>query len=395
MDPPPNYSSDEHNSSDELERISEVKTSASTTASTSASPAALSSIEPCRLSWFLVKNDAASAAEHGDYCIIHAMDIINQDPKDVFLFNAVHFNLGKDTLSGQVLAAADHIQLVEADMQEWLKADRLKPAAATPYLLVQYRPAPDRLVHRVMHENDVTPVVLGQAKQNSCREVYVKDGVRMCQGYVLTRSNDANRLDNELIKVKVKCYEAIRSTFPQPDDIEKDARIAPEDNTWLLLQYSRSISDCIYTIMRYKDTQKLDSNLYPGIQTYLTVGNTIYQTMIVHKSLNELEMLAVLNNIASSCLLSAYPAIDDTEFRNAELVKYERQDLNEYKSYIAANVRKSDITKCQQVSKCIEKEAAYISHLLDNIDRTEEQMESVLHQIREMNDNVKCTLGDK
>ncbi|XP_053957404.1 early boundary activity protein 3 isoform X1 [Anastrepha ludens] len=336
---------------------------------------------PCSLSWLLIRNDHVAAAKHGRYTIIHAMQVTSHAPNDIYVGTIVNFNIRDDKVTGEVLSGADEMHLVNDDMKEWVEMDR-----ASNYLLVQYRPAPDHLVHRILSQGDVTPVTLGESKISN-KDVFVRDGTKMCQALVLTKNFSLDAIENELCKLKTKANEAIRTSFIHNTPLE-DATKDPDDNLWVLLQYSYTLSDCIYTIVRYSDTENPPSNMYPSVQTYLNLNLTMIQAMILHKSQNPLDLMKAMNMLANSCQISIYPQSRDLDFRNADLVKYEHPNLHPRPTYTFGKVSKSDIAKCGMVKKLIEKEAIVIYELLERMETTEEEMDRVLRQLTRLRHRV-------
>ncbi|XP_054082903.1 uncharacterized protein LOC105217198 isoform X2 [Zeugodacus cucurbitae] len=288
------------------------------------SPTRDSTADPCRLSWFVVRNDPLYVEQFGQYYTIHAMDLIDPDYANAYIDNIVSYHIGDAAVTGKVLAVADDIKLLERSMHDWLEDDRKKLPLFKSNLFVQYRPVPNRLVHKILHESETVPMSSSQDPRVSSKDVFVRDGIKMCQAMVVTRNDNINVLISELTKVNVNVSERIRGTYEQPMDLDKDARTEPKDNPWILVQYSHSVRDCVYAIMSYDDTTKLENNAYPGLQTYLSIGNQIYQAIILHKSCNRNEVTEAMNNIAASCLVSIYPHWNDVEYRNSEIEKINR-----------------------------------------------------------------------
>lgn len=300
---------------------------------------------PCRMSWFLMKNDSLYAPIYGTYRLIHGMDLIDPDYANVFVDDIVSYYIDGATVIGKLLAVAENLKLMRRSTDYWLKEDRKKTPLFKSFIVVEYRVAPHCLVLKVMHEEDAVPLSSTQYPCVGEMDIFVRDGERFYQGRILTRSNKIGDLVNEVTMVNENVVQKIRSTFAQPVserneavtsifiyaintyiyclqiDLDLDAATIPIGNPWVLLQYSNNIYDCVYTVVRYNDTEKWGCNAYPGIQTFIHINNKIFQALIIHKSHDRDEMTRALNTIMYSFVVSIYPHSNDIEYRNIEIEK--------------------------------------------------------------------------
>lgn len=125
-----------------------------------------------------------------------------------------------------------------------------------------------------------------------------------------------------------------------------DATTRPKDNPWLLIQFSVSIRDSIYSIVRYNDTIGWEYNAYPGLQTYLLVGKTLFQALIIHKSHSHRAVKSALDIIMNSCIVSMYPHYNDHEYRNVDIEKVcanlKWESFEELRAQIAKELKRAD-----------------------------------------------------
>lgn len=321
---------------------------------------------PCRLSWFLVRNDPLYVTEYGTYRLVHGMDLIDPDYANAYTGNILSYNVGTATLTGRMLAVADAVNLVQRALHDWLREDRKKYPIFKSNIFVQYRPAPNRLVHRILHEEEAVPMSSTETPHVSDMDIFVRDGDRLCQAKILSRNHNVDDLIKDLTRLTSNISEKIAAGFASVSERNKaevsylikfffnclqinldlDATTRPKDNPWLLIQFSVSIRDSIYSIVRYNDTIGWEYNAYPGLQTYLLVGKTLFQALIIHKSHSHRAVKSALDIIMNSCIVSMYPHYNDHEYRNADIEKVcanlKWESFEELRTQIAKELKRAD-----------------------------------------------------
>ncbi|XP_018790742.1 PREDICTED: uncharacterized protein LOC108970071 isoform X1 [Bactrocera latifrons] len=339
---------------------------------------------PCRLSWFLVRNDPLYVPDYGVYRLIHGMDLIDPDYTNAYAGNILSYNIGTATITGRMLAVADNVKLVQRALNDWLKEDRKKYPIFKSNIFVQYRAAANRLVHRILHEEQAVPLSSTENPHVSDMDIFVRDGERLTQAKILSRNSNADELINDLTRVTSNITEKISGSFASIN-LDVDATTVPKNNPWLLIQFSVSVRDSIYSIVRYNDTIGWEYNAFPGLQTYLLVGKTLFQALIIHKSHSYSAVVAAMDTIMSSCIVSMYPHYDDHEYRNPEIEKYEEAERYTKDCVQSIEIHDDDIINCKEATELIKLEAFTIDQISNQIDAAEKKAKSVLKKLQDIN----------
>ncbi|XP_011213213.2 uncharacterized protein LOC105232991 [Bactrocera dorsalis] len=339
---------------------------------------------PCRLSWFLVRNDPLYIAEYGVYRLIHGMDLIDPDYTNAYAGNLLSYNIGSATITGRMLAVADNVKLVQRSLNDWVREDRKKYPIFKSNILVQYRAAANRLVHRIQHEELAVPLSSTEYPHVSDMDIFVRDGERLTQAKILSRNSNVDELINDLTRVTSNIAEKISGSFASIN-LDVDATTVPKDNPWLLIQFSVSVRDSIYSIVRYNDTIGWEYNAFPGLQAFLLVGKTLFQALIIHKSHSYSAVVAAMDTIMRSCIVSKYPHYDDHEYHNPEIEKYEEAERYSKGCVESIDLHDDDIKNCKEATELIKLEALTIDQISNQIDETEKKAKSVLQKLQDIN----------
>lgn len=273
--------------------------------------------EICRMSWFLIEMDeglSKGRPANGKrlYCIIHSVDLIDGDSSNMYINRIVKFNRNHAIVQGKVVLASDDRLFVERQMKQLtLNAeDAILLPENDRRFLVQYSKGAYSVVHAIIHQKEIC---WPQGDLSNQREVLVRDGKIQRLATVLYSHESDEKVQNELQKLKTSCFE---SAF---DD--NDVEISMDGDPWLLVQYSCSPTNVVYTIISYRETVWQEENLYKDVVAYITDGTSIYQSVIIRKSHNRNELDYEINNIKSSCLVSRYPLefLNDAKFTKAKV----------------------------------------------------------------------------
>ncbi|CAD6991264.1 unnamed protein product [Ceratitis capitata] len=242
------------------------------------------------------------------------------------------------------------------------------------YLLVQYRPTPFRVRHKVILESDVVPILAAGVHEgnHNHKDVFVPEGETMYQACVLARNKSKDFLVGEMDTVRSKISAVIGLTYLRPEDLEEDAVTRPEGNPWILIQYSADKAECSHTIMRYEDSLLHVDNPYPGYQVLTKIDGNFHHALIIFRSHNYEEVLKTLHNIFNSCVISIYPQFSDMSFRQEGLKKYQRTDLCKTGRSVVDEVCEGDLEISNQVANYVGAEASAMNKLCDQIRVAEE-----------------------
>ena len=90
-----------------------------------------------------------------------------------------------------------------------------------------------------------------------------------------------------------------------------DPIVNGDGKPWILVQYSSGVNSVVYAIIHESVTVWKSENLYKDVVAYLSEGSTIYQGMILKRSIERHELDIILESIKEFSLSSKYPLEKD------------------------------------------------------------------------------------
>ncbi|KAH8403089.1 hypothetical protein KR222_004666 [Zaprionus bogoriensis] len=257
-----------------------------------------------RLSWFLAEVDEGAlnngkANGRKRYCVLHSMELLEQDVSDKYMTRFVEFRLNGVKLEAKLILAADERRLVEAALVAMSREKRDEEEDAQQ-MLVQYEEedaAGRRLVQKMTSPLRVTWL---STKPEMGATPIVKLAPD-CIAHVLYAYEQRDCMEKVMLYLKTRCFDHVFEDEEAHDPID--------DETWLLVQYSPEPEMVVYQVIQQGQTIWRKENQFKDVIAYLLApdNEAVLQAVVIAFGKTKEEMEAKYDKLRSFSLELDFP----------------------------------------------------------------------------------------